>query len=288
MSEEHREAGSKSVSVVVCTLNCVDEIERVLFSARNAGPQELIVVDANSTDGTREIAERLADYVVSDPGKGLAVARQIGLDIATGEYIFYLGPDNTIPSTALSETVGFLAKTGWIGCGLLTRIEEPTGYLSRGLDFRWKTRFFPGPRRVIGTPFCYRRKQLQRYGFTAEMSWSDDTELGERLAADGRVQGYSDVRCYEIGFETPEAILNRFVLYGRSDHEFYEKYRRRWTLMRKLRSRLHPFLAEFVMPFLKSSWQERLVYGPFLMIVTCMRYRGWFRAYWNSRMERTR
>ena len=64
------------VSAVVCTRNSISGIERCLTSLRRAGVCRIIVVDADSTDGTREIAERLADTVVADLGTGLGNARK--------------------------------------------------------------------------------------------------------------------------------------------------------------------------------------------------------------------
>ena len=40
---------------------------------------DIIVFDANSTDGTREAADQCADSVLTDDGKGLGNARNIGI-----------------------------------------------------------------------------------------------------------------------------------------------------------------------------------------------------------------
>ena len=40
---------------------------------------EIVVVDASSTDGTRQVAEQLADPVLTDDGKGHGNARNIGI-----------------------------------------------------------------------------------------------------------------------------------------------------------------------------------------------------------------
>ena len=73
----------QDVAAVVCTMNSGVSIRECLASLRAAGVGELIVVDASSSDGTREIALELADQVVDDPGIGLGNARNVGIAITT-------------------------------------------------------------------------------------------------------------------------------------------------------------------------------------------------------------
>ncbi|MCX6393513.1 MAG: glycosyltransferase, partial [Solirubrobacterales bacterium] len=67
------------VAAVVCTMNSISGIEKCLVSLREAGVGELVVVDAASTDGTLEVADRMADQVLADPGTGLGRARNLGV-----------------------------------------------------------------------------------------------------------------------------------------------------------------------------------------------------------------
>lgn len=59
------------VSVVICTRNNCKNIRSVVQSVKAEAPGELIVVDGNSTDGTREILDGMSVKVLSDPGGGL-------------------------------------------------------------------------------------------------------------------------------------------------------------------------------------------------------------------------
>ena len=53
----------RDVSAVVCTMNSISGIRACLTSLRDAGVGQIVVVDANSTDGTREVSQELADLV---------------------------------------------------------------------------------------------------------------------------------------------------------------------------------------------------------------------------------
>ena len=64
------------ISIVTVTYNCKDTVEKTIQNVlKQTYPNiEYIVIDGNSTDGTKEIIERYADrlaYWVSEPDKGI-------------------------------------------------------------------------------------------------------------------------------------------------------------------------------------------------------------------------
>src|SRR5208337_4333577 len=67
------------VSVVIPTRNEAESIGRVLADLPADLVTEVIVVDNNSTDGTREIAARMGAQVVSEPRRGYGQACLTGL-----------------------------------------------------------------------------------------------------------------------------------------------------------------------------------------------------------------
>ena len=89
------------VSAVVCTMNSIASIEPCLQSLKDAGVGEIIVVDASSTDGTRAIADQLADTVLTDPGTGLGNARNVGIAQTSKPLILNMGSDNVLPPDQL-------------------------------------------------------------------------------------------------------------------------------------------------------------------------------------------
>ena len=83
------------VSIVTVTYNCADIVEKTICNVlKQTYPNiEYIVIDGNSTDGTREIVERYADrlaYHVSEPDKGIFDAMNKGINAATGEWILFM------------------------------------------------------------------------------------------------------------------------------------------------------------------------------------------------------
>jgi rSAM/selenodomain-associated transferase 2 len=84
---------------VVPALNEASGIGRMLdrlAGARDRGA-EVIVVDGESSDATREIARPLADAVIISP-PGRAVQMNAGALVATGDLLLFLHADSTVPA----------------------------------------------------------------------------------------------------------------------------------------------------------------------------------------------
>ncbi|WP_082745185.1 glycosyltransferase [Burkholderia savannae] len=90
----------KTVSVVVCTYNRRDHLERCLDYLRHqtCPDFEVIVVDGPSDDGTRELLDRQAAYVkiARNPERNLAISRNLGIDLADGDIVAFID-DDAIP-----------------------------------------------------------------------------------------------------------------------------------------------------------------------------------------------
>ena len=167
------------VSAVVCTMDSISGIEECLSSLKDAGVQEIIVVDANSTDGTREVADRLATLVLTDPGTGLGNARNIGVAQSTKPLILNMGSDNVMPAGQLDILLETLIKENLHGVSAQTVIQGDN-YVARGLNAWRAGRFPPGLTAVIGTPTLFRGALLRSNPYDPSRVFSDDSELCER------------------------------------------------------------------------------------------------------------
>jgi len=90
-----------SLSAVIITKNEEQNIKRCLESVKFA--DEIIVIDSNSTDKTREIAESQGAKVFTIPWQGFGVAKQEGVKLATGEWILSIDADEEIPADLAKE-----------------------------------------------------------------------------------------------------------------------------------------------------------------------------------------
>ena len=87
-----------SVSVIIPTYNRQIVISRAIESvlAQSLSPREVIVVDDGSTDGTADVLASFGDSIrsIRQNNQGQAVARNVGVDHASGDYVAFLDSDD--------------------------------------------------------------------------------------------------------------------------------------------------------------------------------------------------
>jgi glycosyltransferase involved in cell wall biosynthesis len=100
------------VSVIIPAYNCENYIGAAIDSilGQNYPSLEILVVDDGSTDSTADVLETFGDkvQVISQKNSGSAVARNIGLEKSTGDYIAFLDSDDIWLEGKLSSQVSFL------------------------------------------------------------------------------------------------------------------------------------------------------------------------------------
>ncbi|MGZ8209035.1 MAG: TIGR04283 family arsenosugar biosynthesis glycosyltransferase [Burkholderiales bacterium] len=101
------------LSIVIPALNEARVIERTLsaLAPMRARGTELIVADGGSTDGTPNIAVRLADEVI-ESASGRALQMNAGAAQASGDILLFLHADTELPQNADALVVESLARSG--------------------------------------------------------------------------------------------------------------------------------------------------------------------------------
>lgn len=127
----------KKVSVIMPMYNVEKVMSRSIHSlfAQTLRDFEVVFVDDCSSDNTdaelRKIIASYGRYDISvkiirhEPNKGVAAARNTGLDNASGEYIYYLDADDYFDDNALEMMYGEALKTDAdvVGCEWLLSFE---------------------------------------------------------------------------------------------------------------------------------------------------------------------
>jgi len=107
------------VSVVIPTYNYASYLPKALTSCLSQTYQniEIIVVDDDSTDGTRELLHQYGDRVryVHQEHKGASAARNKGLSLARGEFINFLDADDYFTDDSIEVRLQILSKDHEIG-----------------------------------------------------------------------------------------------------------------------------------------------------------------------------
>lgn len=120
------------VSIIVPVFNSRQFLEAAINSvvSRSFKDWELILIDDGSTDGSGKICdETAAKYgnvkVIHKPNGGLSSARNAGLDIAKGDFIFFLDADDLLLPHSLSFLSDLQKKTDAdIVCGSFVKFDD--------------------------------------------------------------------------------------------------------------------------------------------------------------------
>ncbi len=104
-------------SVIVPCRNAEKTVE-VALAGPLASPLrelEVIAVDDGSTDGTLAVLERIAAkdgrvVVLRSAGKGVSAARNMGLDAARGEFVFFLDADDVVEPDMYPKVVEAMCR----------------------------------------------------------------------------------------------------------------------------------------------------------------------------------
>jgi glycosyltransferase involved in cell wall biosynthesis len=106
-----------NLTAAISTYNRLEMLKKAIKSVEKQVflPCELIIVDDNSSDGTKEYCEKLSlgfpvVYLRNDKNKGAAFSRNRAIEAANGEYIAFLDDDDEWLSEKLQKQNEFAQK----------------------------------------------------------------------------------------------------------------------------------------------------------------------------------
>ena len=183
------------ISVVVPTYNEEQNIERCLRSlADQTVPREtyeIIVVDGNSKDRTRELAEPLADQVFIQTSKRVGGARNDGAMAATGDIVATTDADCILPrdwvervgrNFAEREIVQLYGTVYPIEDGFRNRLSLAGANTFARLGYHTRTIYF-----TLGCNTAFDRDAFVRAGMYRCIDAGDDLEIAQRMRKLGKV-----------------------------------------------------------------------------------------------------
>ncbi|KLK87653.1 glycosyl transferase [Methanoculleus sediminis] len=184
------------ISVVVPTYNEEQNIERCLASlADQTVPREtyeIIVVDGDSKDRTRELAEPLADRVFIQTSKRVGGARNDGAMAATGNIIATTDADCVLPrdwverierNFAERDIVQLYGTVYPIEDGLRNRLSLLGANIFSRLGYYTRTIYF-----TLGCNTAFDREAFVRAGMYRCIDAGDDLEIAQRMRKLGKVR----------------------------------------------------------------------------------------------------
>ena len=101
------------LSIIIVNYNVKYFLEQCLYSVVKAIQNidaEIIVVDNNSTDGSKEFFSNKftnVKFIWNKENVGFSKANNLALQRATGEYILFLNPDTIVPEDCFEKCLLF-------------------------------------------------------------------------------------------------------------------------------------------------------------------------------------
>lgn len=208
----------KKVSVIIPMYNSERYIRSCIQSVldQTYSLLEILVIDDGSTDSSQEVCLELKRkdnriQIFSQKNKGASSARNYALDIATGEYIFFLDSDDAIHPLLIEESVKQAEKLGaeLVLCSLLEQnskqLEEKLIKVSKN-DKRPKCRVLEGKEldecfhihnilsRIGGVHI--RRDCIGERRFDESVIWGEDTLFMYHIFSQQIRTAYLDIGWY--------------------------------------------------------------------------------------------
>jgi glycosyltransferase involved in cell wall biosynthesis len=220
------------VSVIVPTFNNSRTIERCLKSISHQSYRniELIVVDNNSSDGTKKIAQDCGATVLTVLC-GRSEARNVGAKSAHGVYVFHIDSDMELDYFTIEDCVNKCEQDTFDAL-IIDEVNIADNFLGRCYDFE---------KRI----FKYSRKGYARFmkltlyrkigGHNKDLVNGEDCDLQIRLEKENARIGFSNRETkHLVGKPSLNEILTKTTLYYKTGSDFTRIYPEMGSLSSKI------------------------------------------------------
>jgi glycosyltransferase involved in cell wall biosynthesis len=161
--------------------NCLESIKRQTYPVEKI---EIIVVDNDSSDATKEIAAKYTDKIYNI-GPERSAQRNYGIiEIAKGDYVMYLDADMSLSSGVIERCVEKLRSNDSLIAFYISEVVTGKKYWSRVRRFE---RSFYDATAIDCVRFFQRDKFIKVGGFDLSMTGPEDWDLDKKIRQIGQV-----------------------------------------------------------------------------------------------------
>ncbi len=198
-----------------------EEYKRIQTAA-----DELIVIDGDSTDGTKEVIEKyrdLIDVYISEPDLNATDALNKGIKLAKGKYIKNYPVDDVIYN--LDYPVYYMNQNPGIDLLVLGGVKQTSSgkqrtFAPRNYGSRYEDVFIYG---ACGTGFFLRQSSISKLGLFDVNSIVADREYALRAIKLGKI-GYLKGDFYWHGIYIDSISLLNFKDWGKANWRLMKEY----------------------------------------------------------------
>jgi len=210
------------VSAIITTKNEEENIENCLKSIRKQTYKdiEIIVVDNNSNDRTKEIAEKFTDNVFNH-GPERSAQRNFGIKMARGEYVLYLDTDMMLSSGVIEECVKKMERDNNLAAFYIPERIIGEGFWIKVRDFE---RSFYTKTPIDAVRFIRKDIFEKVGGFDEVLTGPEDWDFDKRVRLIGKVDVTDSCLEHNEGKFNLRNYVKKKVYYT----EGFDKYIEKW------------------------------------------------------------
>ena len=258
------------VSVQVCTLNEAGNIQACLERIIANDPEDVVVIDGGSSDGTLAIARGLGVRTIEAGPIGLAKQRRLGYSSSPSAYTAFVDADDRLPSTWLSTMVEELEAGGYSALQSSLRVLDPSDFWTHGWDLYFQATIKPTADTIIvGRPALFRTEALlgivRKPGMIIE-----DTEMSRDFELRGLRQGIGTSISFRICPSGAAVNARKWQGYGKGYRQFTTAHPERRRAILK-----HMLWTVPVRRSIPALWQGRVAQPAFGAVMSANMLIGW-------------
>lgn len=249
------------ISVVVTTKNEEKNLENCLKSIKNqnfSGEIEIIVVDNNSQDKTKEIAQRYTNLVYNF-GPERSSQRNFGVAKSTADYFIFLDADMVLSENIIAECVKKIKNNPKTVGLYIPEIILGNSFFNKIRNF--ERSFYNGT--VIDAPRFIKKSVFDETGgFDEQLYAGEDWDLTRRIEKTGLIKIIKDPIYHNEADINLKKYLEKKIYYAGNIDKYISKWEEKDEIIKKQLGFFYRFLVVF---FEKGKWKKVLRH-PILMV----------------------
>lgn len=168
------------VSAIISTRNEESVIEKLLLSLKRQSYKfiEIIIVDNNSSDQTKNIAKKYTDLVFNK-GPERSAQRNFGAVKANGEHLLFLDADMVLKPTIIEECIKAI-KNSTFGGVIIPEKSFGKGFWAKAKAY--ERSFYVGDQTIEAARFYSKKVFNEIGGFDEEITGPEDWDFSERVS----------------------------------------------------------------------------------------------------------
>lgn len=213
------------VSIIVTTRNEEENIRRLLVSIKRQTyfPIEIIVVDNNSVDATKQ-ASRQFTLKVYNLGPERSAQRNFGAAKSTGNYLLFLDADMELSRKVVADCFDTVSKDQQIGAVIIPEQSIAQTFWEKVKAFE-RSFYFEGENSTIEAARFFKKETYKKAGgYDESITGPEDWDLSEAVSDLGYRIGRIRSKIYHYEkIDSPISLAKKKFYYALRSHHYIKK-----------------------------------------------------------------